>query len=394
VYDLDGTGRTVIRGGYGMFWNFTPGGTSSSKAQNPPFNQITTLTTTFGTTLKLSDGFPPPPGVDPNRPPAGSTRSVFDINFRDAYAHNWNINLQRQFGTNYMAEVAYVGSAGRNMLLKGAPNEAPAVVGVTNSDVNRPYIAISPQLRDLGLVESTGVLDYHGLLMKFQRRFANNFSFFNSYTWSKAIDYNSDNDGDRTVLDYYNIALRNRGVADYSIRHVFSSNWIYEFPWARQAWYGGWQISGILFLRSGYPFNITQTQAMLSKTNGGTGVRPNLIGDPWEGDSTIDRWFNTAAFRAPADNTGTYGDFGRNVLTGPGQFNIDMSLIKNTRIGGTTTELRIEAFNILNHPQFGQPNGQLGNASFGRITAMLTNPACSTCGTTERNVQIGVKVRF
>ena len=142
---------------------------------------------------------------------------MFDINFRDAYAHNWNVNIQRQFGANYMVEAAYVGSAGRNMLLKGAPNEAPAVVGVTNSDVNRPYAAISPALRDLGLVESTGVLDYHALQMKFQRRFANNFSFFNWYTWGKAIDYSSDNDGDRTALDYYNIALRNRGVADYSL---------------------------------------------------------------------------------------------------------------------------------------------------------------------------------
>jgi len=89
AYDLHGDGKTVLRGGYGIFWNFTPGGTSSSKAQNPPFLQSTTITptpTAYGVNVLLKDGLPPPPGVDPTRPASGSTRSIFDINFRDAYA--------------------------------------------------------------------------------------------------------------------------------------------------------------------------------------------------------------------------------------------------------------------------------------------------------------------
>lgn len=140
-----------MRGGFGVFWNFTPGGTSSSKAQNPPFLQSTALTTTAGaTTLRVSDGLPPPPGVDPNRPPSGTTRSIFDIDFRDGYAQNWNVNLQQQLGTNYMVEVAYVGSRGRNMLLKGDPNQAPPVVGVTDQNVNRPYADVAPALRSIG----------------------------------------------------------------------------------------------------------------------------------------------------------------------------------------------------------------------------------------------------
>ena len=142
AYDLTGDGKTMVRGGFGVFWNFTPGGTSSSKAQNPPFLQSTSLNadpTAYGTNLLLKDGLPQPPGVDPNRPAAGTTRSIFDINFRDAYARQWNINVQRSFFTNYMLEVAYVGSQGRNMLVKGDPNQAPPVVGVTDSNVNRPY---------------------------------------------------------------------------------------------------------------------------------------------------------------------------------------------------------------------------------------------------------------
>jgi hypothetical protein len=391
AYDLTGDARMVVRGGFGVFWNFTPGGTSSSKAQNPPFLQSTALTTNGGaTTLRVQDGLPPPPGVDPNRPAAGTTRSIFDINFRDGYARNWNINLQKQLGTNYMVEIAYVGSQGRNMLLKGDPNQAPPVVGVTDQNVNRPYARLAPALRSIGQVQSKGTLDYHGLLFKFQRRFANNFSMLNSYTWNKAIDLNSDNDGGVTLTNVYDPQY-NRGPADYDVTHTLSSAWVYELPIARGHWYGNWQTSGILYLRSGLPFTVTQTQGVQST---GTGNRPDRIADGRLDNPTIERWFDTSAFRAPADVTGTYGDAGRNILRGPGQFNIDFSIIKTTRIANLDTEFRVEAFNLLNHPQFAQPNTQLGNAAFGTIAAMLPNPSCALCGTTERNIQFALKVRF
>ncbi len=391
AYDVTGDGRTVVRGGFGLFWNFTPGGTSSSKAQNPPFLQSTALNTAGGaTTLRVSDGLPPPPGVDPNRPPTGTTRSIFDVNFRDGYARNWNVNVQKQLGANYMVEIAYVGSQGRNMMLKGDPNQAPPVVGVTSPNVNRPYAQISPGLLSVGQAQSIGTLDYHGLLVKFQRRFSDNFSVLNSYTWNKAIDLNSDNDGGVTLTNVYDPQY-NRGPSDYDVTHTFSSSWVYELPFARGRWYGNWQTSGILYLRSGLPFTVTQTQGVQST---GTGNRPNRIADGRLDNPTIERWFDTSAFRSPADVTGTYGDSGRNILRGPGQFNIDFSIIKTTRVARLDTEFRIEAFNLLNHPQFALPNGSLGNPLFGQITAMLPNPACALCGTTERNIQLAVKVRF
>jgi hypothetical protein len=393
AYDVAGNGRTVIRGGFGVFWNFTPGGTSSSKAQNPPFLQSTALTTSptgYGTNLLLKDGLPAPPGVDPNRPASGTTRSIFDIDFRDAFARQWNINVQRALGANYMVEVAYVGSQGRNMLLKGDPNQAPPVVGVTNSNLNRPYATLAPALRTIGQVQSTGRLNYNGLLVKFQRRFADNFSFLNSYTYGKAMDLNSDNDGTVTLTNVYDPEY-NYGPADYDITHTFSSSWIYEVPWANNKLYGGWQISGILLLRGGLPLTVTQTQGVQST---GTGNRPNRICDGNLSDPTIDKWFDTSCFAPPTDITGTYGDAGRGIIRGPGSFNIDMSLIKNTRIGKVNTEIRVEAFNILNHPQFANPNTTIGNAAVGTITSMLSSPSCSLCGTTERQIQIAFKARF
>jgi hypothetical protein len=394
AYDVGGDGKTIVRGGWGVFWNFTPGGTSSSKAQNPPFLKAQALTptpTTTGINLRLRDGLDPPPATDPNAPASGATRSVFERDFRDGYAHNFNLNVQRQLSANYMVELAYAGSRGRQMMAKIAPNQAPPVVGVRDSNINRPFAQIAPALRDLGMAASIGFVDYNGLLVKFQRRFANNFSFLNSYTWGKAIDINSDNDGDRSFTNNYDIEGYHRGPSDYDITHTFSSSWIYELPWQREAWYGGWQINGILYLRSGLPFTVTQNVGVQST---GTGNRPNRICDGRLDNPTIDRWFDTSCFVPPADTTGTYGDSGRNILRGPGQFNIDASLIKNTRIGRFNTQIRLEAFNVLNHPQFAQPNGQIGNPNVGRISSMLSNPACALCGTTERQIQIAAKVTF
>jgi hypothetical protein len=391
AYDLTGDGRTIVRGGYGIFWNFTPGGTSSSKAQNPPFLQATTFTTSYGTNLVLSQGLPAPPGVDPNRAPAGTTRSAFDVNFRDAHAHNFNVNVQRQFGANYMAEAAYSGSRTKDAALKTDLNQAPPTVGVSDQNVNRPFARIAPALRTVGTLSSTGYMEYNGFLVKFQRRFANRFSFLNSYTYGRAIDLNSDNDGTVTLTNIFNPEY-DRAPAQYDVTQTFSSTWIYELPWAAQRASGGWQLSGILYLRSGLPVNITQTQQMTS--TGITNNRPNTICDPKLDSPTIDRWFNTSCFQQVGDTTGTFGDTGRNSVRGPGDFNIDMSVIKNTKIGHMDTEVRLEAFNVLNHPQFAQPNGTLGNAAFGTISAMLASPSCALCGTTERQVQLAVKVKF
>jgi hypothetical protein len=391
AYDVRGDGRTIVRGGFGVYWNFTPGGTSSSKAQNPPFLQSTALTTTVGaTTLRVSDGLPPPPGVDPSRPASGTTRSIFDPNFRDAYAQNWNVNVQQALGTNYALEVAYVGSRGRQMILKGDPNQAPPVVGVTDQNRNRPYATLAPALRSIGQVQSKGTLDYHAFLLKFQRRFADNFSVLTSYTLGKSIDLNSDNDGGVTLTNVYDPQY-NRGPSDYDVKHTFSQSLIYEIPLGREAWWGGWQTNSILYYRTGLPITITQTQGVQST---GTGNRPNRIGEGLADDPTIAQWFNPAHFVSPTDITGTYGDSGRGILRGPKQFNIDFSVIKGTKIAGLDTEFRVEAFNVLNHAQFAQPNATFGNAAFGQITAMLSNPSCALCGTTERNVQIAFKIKF
>src|SRR4029078_7287848 len=125
-----------------------------------------------------------------------------------------------------------------------------------------------------------------------------------------------------------------------------------------------------------------------------TGNRPNRICDGNIANPTIDRWFDTSCFVPPTDITGTFGNAGRGIIRGPGSFNIDASLTKNMKVGRYSCEIRVEAFNLLNHPQFANPNTTIGNAAVGTISAMLSSPSCSLCGTTERQVPRRVEGRF
>ncbi len=391
AYDLTGNGRTVIRGGFGIFWNWGVGGTSSSKGTNQPFLQTTDLIASSGATnLLLSTGFPPPPPVDASLPPAGSTRSAFDINYRDQYSMNWNINIQKQLGKDYMIELAYVGTAGRHLTSKTDLNQAPNIVGVTNAEVNRPYIKQSPALRTVSTAQSLGTLDYNALLFKGVKRFTNGFSALVAYTFGKAIDLVSNNDGPifTNIFD----PGYDRGPADYDVKHTLVASFLYELPFAKKHVLGGWQVNGIAFYRSGLALTVSQSGTMAS--TGITNNRPNAVEGKsgYNSDKTIDHWFDTTAFTR-TESTGTFGDLGRNTLRGPEIFNVDFSLVKNTRIGRVDTELRIETFNLFNHPQFGPPARTFGNGDFGTITASAT-PTCQTCGTSERQIQFGVKLRF
>lgn len=342
----------------------------------------TALTTTLLPTLRLRDGIPPPPALDFSLPPQGAARSLFDIHVADGYAQQWNLNLQQQLGKDFVVELAYVGSHGSKLMMKRDINQAPPVVGVSNSDVNRPYIRISPLLRGLSQVESRGWSMYHSLQAKVTKRFSRDFMMMSSYTYGKVMDIASD--AESGTLNAYDFN-QDRGPANFDIAHSWTSSWIYELPFARGKKIGGWQIGGILFLRTGLPFTVGQSQGLLST---GTGNRPNRIGDGKLSNPTTDLWFDLTAFRATTDNTGTYGNSGRGILRNPGQFQADLSLVKNTRFRERFEhQLKFEFFNAFNHPQFSGPGSTIGTATAGVISSLLYN-------TPMRQIQLAMKVSF
>ena len=393
AYSMFG-GKTVLRGGYGIFWNNPLTGTSSSKAQNPPFLLSQSFTTTLAPGRRLSDGLPPPPALNPAASPSGTTRSLFDTNFLDGYAQQWNFNVQQQFSRDVMLEVAYAGSHGTHLVMKKDVNQAPPRVGVTNVDVNRPYLTLSPLLRGLSQMKSTGWSTHNALQAKLNKRFSRGFSGLMSYTFGKTLDIVSDTEG--ATLNAYNFN-HDRGPAQFDVAHTLSLSWVYEVPFGKgkalgggmspilDKFLGGWEINGIALLRTGLPINITQQQNVLST---GTGNRPDRVASGRLDNPNPDRWFDTSAFVRTLDNTGTYGNTGRNVLRAPGQAQFDLGIFKKTRFRERFEhQLRFELFNAFNHPQFGAPGTSIGTANAGVISGLLFN-------TPMRQIQIAMKFSF
>jgi len=296
-------------------------------------------------------------------------------------------------------EAAYVGSRGDHLVIKTDINVAKPTVGVSNSDVNRPFIVLAPALRSLSQVQSRGYNIYHSLQTKFSKRFSNGFSFINSFTWGKNIDIASDTEN--ATLNPYDFKY-DRAVSDFDVPKYFTSSVNYELPFGKGKKFGatagggldkvirGWQINWLLLARSGLPFSVTQQQGMLSN---GTGNRPYRIASGELSNPTPDRWWDTAAFvptsvMDPAGYTGVYGNSGRNILRGPNQINLDISLMKVTRFRERFEhQFRFEVFNAMNHPQFANPGNQLGSSTQGVITALLNQ-------TPMRQIQFAMKLGF
>ena len=195
-----------------------------------------------------------------------------------------------------------------------------------------------------------------------------------------------------------NVACRSCDKASSSIdaRHVFSSNFAYDIPFARKRWYGGWQWSGIATARTGLPVNVSATRKATDVLDGNTlsTQRPDLIpGVPLYLDyATMGRWLNPAAFATPA--AGNWGNLGRNVVRAPGLFQIDTAVSKRVRITERAgIELGIQAFNLLNHPQLGVPASNISSTSnFGRITAPINTSPVGTG--TPRQMQVMVRLTY
>jgi hypothetical protein len=293
-----------------------------------------------------------------------------------------------------MLELGYVGAHGTHLAMKGDVNQAPPVISVTNLDINRPYIRISPNLRQLSQSQSRGFSVYESLQVKFTKRFSRSLMFLNSYTWGKVLDVTSDTED--LPLNSYNFGM-DKSVASYDIAHTWTSSWTWELPVGTgkkfasgvhpvlNKIFGGFEVNGILLLRTGLPFIVYQQQNLLST---GTQNRPDRIATGTLDNPTPDRWYDLAAFRPTTDNTGTYGNAGRNILRQPGQQQVDLSLVKNTRIAERFNyQFKFELFNAFNHPQFGMPGNTIGTGSAGVISNLLFN-------TPMRQIQFVMKLSF
>ncbi len=387
--------HTVIRGGFGMFYN--PAGNEGSSLRlfrNLPFGSTINITPgDINVGLRVSDGFPAlqPLGQAAVDKPYGAVSAVA-ANFRPSYAEQFNLTLEHEIAPFALViRAAVIGNLGRRLYnVYDANYPVPSAAAI---NTRRPFFSVLPDLAGVNYFVSDGLSNYYAGQLTLDKRLKGGLSGLVGYSWSHAID--------NVVLEFGGGAAgpqpqdpRNlraeRGNSIIDLRHRLTVAYLYALPFGKgqpmlnqskvlDLIIGGWQTNGILTIQSGQPFSPV---LQISTTNG-TGSRPDVVGKV-SYPRTLQRWFDPSAYATPAPFT--YGNASRNSLFGPGRINSDMSLFKNFVIRDQVRfEFRAEAFNVFNHPQFGLPNQNIGNAQVGSITSTVGNP---------RQLQLGLRFQF
>ncbi|HZF39486.1 MAG TPA: TonB-dependent receptor [Blastocatellia bacterium] len=382
---------TVIRAGYGIYYDQSPLAPGEGLYFNAPFYDFRFYFQSDQAPLTILNPFP-------FNTPSQSAPSAFafDRNLRTSYTQQWNLSVQRQLGDNLVAELAYVGSKGTKLLAARDINQPQA-------SPRQPNLTPNPLFGEITQQEGSANSNYHSLQARLQQRLAFGLALLGAYTYGKSIDNASgifSSAGDPNYPQNSFDLSAERGRSGFDVRHRFSLSYSYDLPFGKgksllansgiaTTLLTGWQTYGVITLQTGRPFTV----ALLPEfDNSNTGIsslgflgndRPNLIGQAKLDNPTPEQWFNTAAFAIPP--FGSFGNSGRNILDGPSYKNVNFSLVKNTRIReAATIQFRTEFFNLFNHPNFGLPDNFVGSPSFGRLVS----------ADSPRRIQFGLKLLF
>ena len=400
AYDIFGKGRSVIRGGFGIFYFLDRGGINNQLAQNAPYSGFSVCSYENGCRITLSGRAPNgsnnntlatgalPLGdvssVNLNNPSGIAVLAVLPDN-KVSNVQQFNVQFQQQLTNDTALSVGYVGTRGRNLSLyynlNGRTVEQGTNIACPRALVNNRCF---PNLDQVNVRDDNGKSQYDSLQIQLERRFTQGWQYLLSYAFSRTKDNGEgafDAVGD-TGINFIEPYARSR--SDYPHAFVFSS--IYEIPYGRgrqfgsdipgvlDAIIGGWQLNGVFRAQSGSAFDVRRD-----------GVRVDLIGEPY-GD-TNDNFILRNAFRlAPA---GRFGTLERNGLRSPSTYRLNMGVSKNFAVyEEVKIQFRAEFFNLLNTPQFSQPDTGFdpGNGNFGRINGTQFRSA--------REIQFGLRLEF
>ncbi|MEO6212619.1 MAG: TonB-dependent receptor, partial [Vicinamibacterales bacterium] len=321
TYDPIGDGKTILRGGYGLYYDQALIGIFLQNAfLNPPFNASTTLQN-----ASLSN---PAAGVSPTTRGALSLRGT-GLPFKTPQTQQWNIGFQRQLYRRGAVDIGYVGSRGDNLLrLIDVNQPQPQAVIAAGGAVNpaRPYFGYGV----INIVDTSSISRYSGLLSSFRHDAGRAGTLSLAYTFSRN---QTDSTNDRDTIDIPQNPLDL--AAEYADartdrRHIFNASYVYELPFFKEASnallkaaLGGWQLSGITTVQSGAPI----PRVLVSTSGSQRGNRADLIGDPMVGEQAYPMWFNPSAFGIPA--LGAYGNSPRSPMRLPGRNQTDLAASKN-----------------------------------------------------------------
>lgn len=421
-------GQWVVRGGGGILY---PGEYDSATPINAALGfakEGSFVSSNNGITpaFRLADGMPPisaptasqlTPGFGAVLPPATPITAVqfFGQSRRTGYLYQTSLDVQRQFGKNWLVDLGYVGTFGHHLAAPDLQsiNQVPPdkLAEASKADPTKPLntqiLRPFPQYSNVQLIAADiGNSNYNGLNLGVEKRYSAGLSLTANYTYSQFIDnLDSRNElanypGQDAFTNYYNQgADKGRSGNDITHRVVVSS--IYQLPAGHGRRFaprsalvdgvvGGWTIGLIAGARSGTP--LSPIELMNNTFSFSDGVRPNVVGNPNLpgsrplGDKLME-WFNVKAFTAPPSFT--FGNAGRTFGEGPGAVTLDASLLKNWRIReGSTVEFRAEVLNLMNHPNFANPDTRQDVVgTFGEITSLMP-------GNQSRIIQLGLRLEF
>ena len=401
AFDMFGNQKTVLRGGYGIFYNRElPASFGSPHANTYPTQSVDLITWFFGVILGTCDGgstfeYPINPLVFNCGVPAAY---AIEEDLQTAMAQHWSLNVQQDLGFGVLT-VGYVGNHVTHILTDGV---------VSPRNVNRPDAVtrarpLSSNFGDIYVVGGYPESNYHAMQVNLRRNLSKGLRFNANYTWGHAIDNIAGFFKD--YQDPNNIDA-DRASADHDVRHNFTMDAGYELGF--RDWFGdgpgwlidGWNVNTNIQIRSGLPVNPT----IQGGTFGGFAFRPNLV--PGQSlrcpnYSLPNCQFNRDAFDVQED--GTFGNAGRNILRGPGFAQVDLSFGKNTRLTERTSlQLRMEIFNLFNRANFADPSGgvECGGAvgvcpNFGQSISTVGNQLGGLLGFGgPRQIQLSARFNF
>jgi hypothetical protein len=375
--------KTVIRGGVGIYYNVVQSGSLNNMGtSNLPF--------------LLAESFESDPGRIPSltlakpfaavgKLSANPSISASDRALRNAVSQQWNLTVERELTGNLGVRVSYVGNKGSHLAWAGRDTNRALLQAPGAVQAQRPYQPWASISTIMAGADST----YHGLQIGVTHRYRRGLTFQAEYSWNRSLDNLPNSGGPQ---DPYNNRAE-RGNSDGLRRHVLTPAFSYELPFGPGKPFanvsgvlgkivGGWQVAGLMSLRTGTPFSVSFS----STQPGWFSSRANAIRDPKlaRSERSKDRWFDASAFAVPAPFT--YGNSARNLLFGPGARDVDLSLLKDTKITERfTAQLRGEFFNVANHANLGGPSTNISvPATVGKIFGVSGS----------RQVQFGLKVLF